>query len=148
MAMQGVSYSAGPHWATMPERCDPIEASELKKQLEVVVTRCLGSRFVVSGHGQGAALIHFIFEGFPSKLMDRIIAVVTFGDPRYNQDMGVIPGSDPENTLILCKRSDPMCRGGTIASLGHRNYTIMIPEATNFIIRRLQETDPSGNWHG
>lgn len=82
VATEGVEYPATEETNLLPGGGDPAGIAELTRLIHNATENCSGSKIVVCGYSQGAAITHRAVEALPSDVMSKLSAVVTFGDTR------------------------------------------------------------------
>lgn len=82
VATEGVEYGAVAETNLLPDGGDPVGIAELTRLINNATEKCPNSKIVVAGYSQGAAVTHAAVKALPSNIMDRLSAVVTFGDTR------------------------------------------------------------------
>lgn len=65
-----------------PDGTDRTAINKIKELLTFAVGQCPGSKIVMSGFSQGAAVVHAAGKYLPADVLDKIDAAVTFGDTR------------------------------------------------------------------
>ncbi|KAM7189869.1 putative cutinase [Rhypophila sp. PSN 637] len=138
VAVEGVEYAALLSTNFLPGGADLLGIREMKRLIERANTRCPGSKLVVGGYSQGAALTHRAVEDLPQAQKDQIVAAFTFGDTQNQQDNGQIPNFPREKTLIICNVGDLVCSGTLTLLAPHFTYGSRADEAVAFIAGRLR----------
>ncbi|KAI1199856.1 carbohydrate esterase family 5 protein [Nemania serpens] len=137
VAAQGLEYPADLLDNLRSGGCDPADVDSFGALIARAAAECPGSRLVLSGYSQGAALVHAAAKKLAADVVARIAAAVTYGDTRKEQDGGVIPGIDPARTLILCHDGDLVCDGTLIVTDNHYDYDDLAPTAVDFIASKV-----------
>ncbi|KAI1266698.1 cutinase-domain-containing protein [Xylariaceae sp. FL1019] len=108
---------------------------------------CPGSKIVVAGYSQGAAIVHRAIEGLDAKIKNRIAGVVTFGDTQTLQDGGHIAGFPANHTLIICNIGDIVCVGTLYPIFPvHWDYVKWVPTATLFLAQTILQANAVSPW--
>lgn len=107
-------------------------ANDASAYIQNVVANCPGTKLVLGGYSQGAAIIDVITSvpfpmiGFtnplPPEVADRVAALAVFGNPSTR--IGLPLTSSPLygfKAIDLCNVGDPICSPGD-SVLAHRNY--------------------------
>lgn len=125
-------------------------ADDMTNHLVETADRCPDTQFIVGGYSQGASVVDIalgiptilgIGESIPSKFLDRIKAVVVFGNP-----LALTAGSindDPtwnSRTREFCNLGDPVCAAG-VNVLAHITYGFdgSADDAGSFAAQQVQE---------
>jgi hypothetical protein len=129
--------------------------TRLAADLQRTARACADTRFVLMGYSQGADVVGDAIAGsgrgapaVSGALVDRIAAVLLFGDPAFtagepfNVTDGARSGIFPrgagrldvvaDRTQSFCNRNDRFCQGGTSLA-AHVNYGGFADEATEFV---------------
>lgn len=133
VAVQGVTYTADLLDNLLPGGCNANEAASMTALITQVSTTCPSAKIIVSGYSLGAAMTHASIKGASTAVKARIVAAVTFGDTRNQQDGEAIPGFDAAKTLIICNTGDLVCEGTLIITSAHTDYTSTVPTAVAFM---------------
>lgn len=137
-----VSQSVGSYAVNYPASYDfgraADGANDASGHIMWMVDNCPGTRLVLGGYSQGAAIIDIVaaapVPGFgftaplPPQAADHVAAVAVFGNPsaKFGQPLTNSP-SYGYKTIDLCTDGDPVCSGGN-AFAAHSGYT---PGLTN-----------------
>lgn len=119
-------------------------ANDASGHVQYMMDNCPGTRLVLGGYSQGAAIIDIIaaapVPGFgfnaplPPEAADHVAAVAVFGNPsnRLGQPLTSAPVYGPK-TIDLCAAGDPICSdGGNFAA--HSSYgSGLINQAASFV---------------
>ncbi|MDY6995692.1 MAG: cutinase family protein [Actinomycetota bacterium] len=124
-------------------------ANDASRQVQFMMANCPGTRLVLGGYSQGAAVIDVIAAvpfpavGFnnplPPNAPDFVAAIAVFGNPtaRVGLPLTVSPiwGS---RSIDLCNAGDPICSDGDSVP-AHSNYvnTGLTNEAAAFVAARV-----------
>ncbi|TQV91279.1 cutinase [Cordyceps javanica] len=138
VATEGVEYPAVEETNLLPGGGDPAGVAELTRLIVNSTAECPGSKIIVSGYSQGAAITHRAVEKLPFNTMEKLTAVVTFGDTRNKQDNGTIPNFPTNKTLVICNQADAVCNGTLDILAAHMDYDRRVPEALCFISKQIQ----------
>jgi cutinase len=108
-------------------------SADLTQKLTATATRCTGTQFVIGGYSQGATVTDLALgirvgatrgTPIPAGLLDRVAAVVVFGNPLGLTDtsIGEANPAVADRTLEFCNARDIVCagRGGLVAHLAYR----------------------------
>ncbi|OAA42549.1 cutinase [Cordyceps fumosorosea ARSEF 2679] len=139
VATEGIEYPAVEETNLLPGGGDPAGVAELTRLIFNATAKCPGSKIVIAGYSQGAAITHRAVENLPSTMMERLTAVVTFGDTRNKQDNGSIPNFPKNKTLVICNQEDAVCNGTLDILAAHMDYDRRVPEASCFIAKQIRE---------
>lgn len=125
-------------------------ANDASGHVQYMADNCPGTRMVLGGYSQGAAVIDILTSapiagfGFSQPLSpqaaDRVAAMTLFGNPSQLLDT-VMPVMSPRfagRTINLCDAGDPVCSQGRNWS-AHSQYvqTGLIDQAASFAAARL-----------
>ncbi len=127
VGVYGVNYPASYDFLTAADG-----ANDASAHIQNVVNNCPGTRLVLGGYSQGAAVMYIITSvpfpaiGFtnplPPNVPDRVVAVAVFGNPTAK--IGLPLTSSPiygTRAIDLCNAGDPVCSNGNNVP-AHRNY--------------------------
>ena len=127
VGVYGVNYPASYDFLTAADG-----ANDASAHIQNVVNNCPGTRLVLGGYSQGAAVMDIITSvpfpaiGFtnplPPNVPDRVAAVAVFGNPTAK--IGLPLTSSPiygTRAIDLCNAGDPVCSNGNNVP-AHRNY--------------------------
>ena len=127
VGVYGVSYPASYDFLTAADG-----ANDASAHIQNVVNNCPGTRLVLGGYSQGAAVMDIITSvpfpaiGFtnplPPNVPDRVAAVAVFGNPTAR--IGLPLTSSPvygTRAIDLCNAGDPVCSNGNDVP-AHRSY--------------------------
>ncbi|KAI1189181.1 carbohydrate esterase family 5 protein [Nemania serpens] len=137
VAAQGLDYPAELLDNLRSEGCDPVDVVTFTALIARAAAECPAAKLVLSGYSQGAALVHAAAKTLAPEVAARVVAAVTFGDTRKEQDGGIIPGIEVARTLILCHDGDLVCDGTLIVTDWHYDYDDLAPAAVDFIARKV-----------
>jgi cutinase len=127
VGVYGVNYPASYAFLTAADG-----ANDASAHIQNVVNNCPGTRLVLGGYSQGAAVMDIITSvpfpaiGFtnplPPNVPDRVAAVAVFGNPTAK--IGLPLTSSPvygTRAIDLCNAGDPVCSNGNDVP-AHRSY--------------------------
>lgn len=127
VGVYGVNYPASYDFLTAADG-----ANDASAHIQNVVNNCPGTRLVLGGYSQGAAVMDIITSvpfpaiGFtnplPPNVPDRVAAVAVFGNPTAK--IGLPLTSSPvygTRAIDLCNAGDPVCSNGNDVP-AHRSY--------------------------
>ena len=127
VGVYGVNYPASYDFLTAADG-----ANDASAHIQNVVNNCPGTRLVLGGYSQGAAVMDIITSvpfpaiGFtnplPPNVPDRVAAVAVFGNPTAK--IGLPLTSSPiygTRAIDLCNAGDPVCSNGNNVP-AHRSY--------------------------
>jgi cutinase len=126
-------------------------ANDASAHVQWVAANCPGTRLVLGGFSQGAAVIDLItgapipVTGFtdpmPPEVADHVAAVVVFGNPSNTMAGGPLTALSPlygHKAIDLCVTFDPICtKGGLIIAHGLYIQLGMVHEGAKFAASRL-----------
>ncbi|POR31269.1 Cutinase [Tolypocladium paradoxum] len=141
VAVEGIEYMALLETNHFPGGADPDGVSEMKRLIANVTGNCPGSKLLVGGYSQGAAITHRAVESLPRSQKNKITAAFTFGDTQNEQDHGKINNFPAQKTHIICNEDDGNCGGTLVLTPAHMNYTVRVPEQVDFLMKRLAADD-------
>ncbi|KAF8147586.1 cutinase [Crassisporium funariophilum] len=95
---------------------------------------CPKAKIVMSGYSQGAQVTHIAANRLSAALQNRVIAVVTFGDPFRDR---ALPGVLQSRRKTFCAEGDLICEGQPIVLPPHLSYGADAPEAAAFVKARV-----------
>jgi cutinase len=108
-------------------------SADLTQKLAATAERCAGTRFVIGGYSQGATVTDLALgirvgaargTPLPADLLDRVAAVVVFGNPLglAGTTIGEANPAVADRTVEFCNDRDVVCtgRGGLVAHLAYR----------------------------
>lgn len=85
VAVEGIEYKALLETNHLPGGADPDGVGEMKRLIANVTGNCPGSRLLVGGYSQGAAITHRAVESLCQTQKDKVTAAFTFGDTQNEQ---------------------------------------------------------------
>ncbi|KAF3911156.1 Cutinase [Arthrobotrys entomopaga] len=138
VAVQGVDYGALLSTNLLPGGADFPGIAKMGSLLNEAASKCPDSIIVAGGYSQGAALVHRAVEKLSSTTMDKIAAIVTFGDAQNTQDGGRIPNFPTEKFHTICNDGDEVCHGTLKVLKPHLDYTRRVPEALSFFVEKIK----------
>lgn len=114
-------------------------------------SQCPDTQVVMSGYSQGAQVTHLAAADLPAATMEKVSAVVTFGDPgahlalecmRLAIDMTIdsttaVANIDASKVLVICHEGDDICQFGDIILLPHLTYAENATAAATWVIAHL-----------
>ncbi|KAJ2919919.1 hypothetical protein MD484_g442, partial [Candolleomyces efflorescens] len=95
---------------------------------------CPNTKIVISGYSQGAQVTHLAARQLSSAIQDRIVAVVTFGDPN---ERTALPGVLQSRRKTFCNFGDLICTGQSIILPAHLTYGTDATAAASFVRARV-----------
>ncbi len=145
VAAYGVQYPANDNFLTALNG-----AKDVSAHVQNMASTCPGTKTVLGGYSQGAAVIDiataaplssFGFrQALPSDVADHVAAVVVFGNPstRAGDAMTTLSGQYGPKTVDMCQPGDPICTDGGDWS-AHTQYVQngMTRQAAAFAAARL-----------
>lgn len=150
LSTYGVNYPAGINFLTTGAGADDAAAN-----IAATAAQCPGTRIVLGGFSQGAAVVAMLagvnplgntvgnFGSAPPlapPLVDRIAAVAVFGGPaaRFGTPLSTT-GAFAGRTIDLCATGDPICEPGGRSRAAHNGYEFApFPgQAAGFIAGRV-----------
>ncbi|KXH66118.1 cutinase [Colletotrichum salicis] len=137
IAVEGVAYAAGVATNALPDGADPSGVSEMKRLVRLFLSRCPKSAIIIGGYSQGAAIVHQAARGLSRAEKTQVFAAFLFGDTRFAQDGGRIPGFPSAKTIIVCNNGDEVCRGRLLVLPAHLSYGPRVDEVVAFLSRKL-----------
>jgi cutinase len=127
VGVYGVNYPASYDFLTAADG-----ANDASAHIQNVVNNCPGTRLVLGGYSQGAAVMDIITSvpfpaigvtnPLPPNVPDRVAAVAVFGNPTAK--IGLPLTSSPvygTRAIDLCNAGDPVCSNGSDVP-AHRSY--------------------------
>ncbi|KAK7462162.1 hypothetical protein VKT23_007765 [Stygiomarasmius scandens] len=128
LSFQGVDYPADiPGFL---EGGDPQGSRNMANDLTNAANACPNAKLVSSGYSQGGQLVHNSAAMLSSAVLNRINAVVIFGDPDRDRPIAGIPSNRID---IICHVGDNICDGGDLILPPHLDYQLNVPAAAQFI---------------
>ncbi|CAN8105236.1 unnamed protein product [Discula destructiva] len=97
-------------------------------------SQCPDTQVVISGYSQGAQVTHRAAADLSAATMEKVSAVVTFGDPDQND---TIPNIDASRVKVICHAGDNICLGGALILYPHLTYSVDAPAAAAFVVEQL-----------
>ncbi|PPR02008.1 hypothetical protein CVT24_011131 [Panaeolus cyanescens] len=95
---------------------------------------CPNTKIVISGYSQGAQVTHLAAARLSSTVQNRVVAVVTFGDPYRDR---ALPGVLQSRRKTFCAYGDLICEGQPIVLAPHLTYGADAGEAASFVAARV-----------
>ncbi|KAF9053103.1 cutinase [Panaeolus papilionaceus] len=99
-----------------------------------IANRCSNTKIVMSGYSQGAQVTHKAANRLSSAVQERVVAVVTFGDPN---ERTALPGVLQSRRRTFCAFGDLICKGQSIVLAPHLSYGSDTPAAATFVAARV-----------
>ncbi|KAK5634236.1 hypothetical protein RRF57_009950 [Xylaria bambusicola] len=140
VAVQGVDYAALVSTNFLPGGTDATSEAEMKRLFNLADTNCPNSQIVVGGYSQGGAVVHRAMEDLSQTVINKVQAVVLFGDSQKRIDGNQVPGFPTEKTKFFCDGGlDQVCNGVLSAAVlpPHLSYGSVAVEAGNFLADRV-----------
>ncbi|POS72165.1 cutinase [Diaporthe helianthi] len=134
LAVQGVTYPASILGFLAG---GDATGSQLMANLAVQAsTQCPNTKIVLSGYSQGGQLVHNAANLLKSNqaVVNRVAAVLIFGDPNDGDPVGSIPSSKVQ---IICHEGDNICDGGALVLPSHLNYQTDANAGAQFIASKV-----------
>ncbi|KKY15688.1 putative cutinase precursor [Phaeomoniella chlamydospora] len=136
LAVQGVDYAASLEGYL--EGGDPEGANTTASLVNLAASKCPNTQIVLSGYSQGAQVIHLAvktassstFTPITTSALEKVAAVVLFGDPDEDQSLPGIAESDVET---FCAKDDLICDGLPIPLPAHLSYADDADNAAEFV---------------
>ncbi|KAF5338511.1 hypothetical protein D9611_013293 [Ephemerocybe angulata] len=91
---------------------------------------CPNTKIVISGYSQGAQVTHLAARQLTSAIQNRVVAVVTFGDPYQST---ALPGVLESRRKTFCNVGDLICTGQPIVLAPHLAYGSDVTAAAAFV---------------
>lgn len=126
-------------------------ALDATNRIAAMARDCPGTRFVLGGYSQGAAVVDMLLgipplgdrvgevgsaPPLPQGLADKVAAVAVFGNPaaKFGKPVSVAMPPFAGKAIDLCAAGDPICSPGR-NPLAHTSYerTPMVGEAAGFV---------------
>ncbi|KAF4853392.1 Cutinase [Colletotrichum siamense] len=133
LAVQGVNYSASV--LGFLSGGDAAGSTTMANLVSQAASQCPNTKIVMSGYSQGGQLVHNAASKLSTTLINKVSAVLIFGDPFDGQPVGNIPSS---KVKIICHDGDNICDGGIIITADHSNYEQDAPAAAAFVAGLVQ----------
>jgi cutinase len=124
-------------------------ANDASTHLQQMAVNCPGTKLVLGGYSQGAAVVDIVtaapvsglgyHQPLPPQAADHVAAVALFGNPsgRAGQLMSALSPNFEDKTIDLCNPGDPICSGGMQWS-SHLSYVPgLTNRAANFVAGRI-----------
>ncbi|KAB5585776.1 cutinase [Coniochaeta sp. 2T2.1] len=129
LAVQGVEYPA--NVVGFVAGGDRAGSQTMASLVQQAMTRCPGTKVVMSGYSQGGQLVHNAAAQLPASVTANVTAAVIFGDPD-NGD--AVQGVSAERTKIICHVGDNICQKGSAVLLPHLTYGRDAGAAADFVV--------------
>lgn len=130
-------------------------ALDATNHITTMSMRCPGTRFVLGGYSQGAAVVDMLMgipplgdrvgdvgsaPPLPFSLADKVAAVAVFGNPatKFGNPVSVAAAPFAGKGIDLCADGDPICSQGR-NPFAHTSYekTPLVGQAAGFVAGRL-----------
>jgi cutinase len=144
----GVNYPATYDFLTAADG-----AADATNHISAMASQCPGTRIVLGGYSQGAAVVDMLAgipplgnkigevgsgPPLPSDLDANIAAVAVFGNPSTKFSIPITNSSFGGRAIDLCADGDPICsRGRNPFAHTHYESSDFIPQAANFVAGRV-----------
>ena len=121
-------------------------ADDASAHLQSTAANCPGTKMVLGGFSQGAAVIDLATGAVPPQVADHVAAAADFGGPRTSFADTLSPGPLPVisplyagKTIDMCVPNDPICFEGGWDMGAHVAYvqTGMVNQAALYAAGRL-----------
>lgn len=127
------------HWENFPQR----QSDYLAALALVIYKQCPKTKIILAGWGTGATGVHEAGAKLNPALLDgtddtKILAAVTFGDPKKGEGFGAIPES---KTLVFCHDDDPVCHGKNEITEAHGSYAQDADAAARFVVQQAKRAE-------
>lgn len=118
-------------------------------------SQCPDTQVVMSGYSQGAQVTHLAAADLPAATMEKVSAVVTFGDPGTKNNLllvcvsyglftdmaldstSAVANIDSSKVLVICHDGDDICQFGDIITLAHLTYAENATAAATWVVEQL-----------
>lgn len=99
-------------------------ANDASRRVQTIAAQCPGSKIVLGGYSQGAAVIDVVATApiaglgytapLPLSIVPRVAAIAVFGNPsaRFGRPLTVLSPDFGARTADLCNTGDPVCSRG------------------------------------
>jgi cutinase len=144
----GVNYPATYDFLTAADG-----AADATNHISAMAAQCPGTRIVLGGYSQGAAVVDMLAgipplgnkigevgsgPPLPSDLDANIAAVAVFGNPSTKFSIPITNSIFGGRAIDLCADGDPICsRGRNPFAHTHYESSDFIPQAANFVAGRV-----------
>ncbi|KAM0199819.1 hypothetical protein ACHAPI_002914 [Fusarium lateritium] len=132
VAVQGVDYAASV--GGIMQMGDTAGTAKMASLVEQAATKCPNTKIVMSGYSQGAMLVHNSAKSIPAAALQKVAAVVNFGDPFQRQ---AIQGIDADRVKIICHTGDGVCAGTAAITPDHLTYSQDATAAAQFVASKV-----------
>ena len=123
-------------------------SDDARAHIQDIVTGCPGTKVVLGGYSQGAAVTDMATAAMPPQVADRVAAVALFGTPS-SAFSSMLAGGEPlpttspayaAKTIDLCMDGDPICSPGA-NMLAHVSYVQsgMTDQAASFAATKIDQ---------
>jgi cutinase len=121
-------------------------ANDATAHIQSMAEYCPGTRMVLGGYSQGAAVMDMATNAMPAAVADHVVADAVFGAPRSTFADSLAAGPSPATrplyvakTIELCVPNDPICweSGWDMRAHGAYVQTGMVDQAADFAASRL-----------
>ncbi|KAF9053146.1 cutinase [Panaeolus papilionaceus] len=109
-------------------------AIRMANDVTSIAGRCPNTKIVMSGYSQGAQVTHRAAARLSSSIQQRVVAVVTFGDPYEDT---ALPGVLQSRRKTFCAFGDLICKGQPVILPAHLGYGDDAPVAAAFVAARV-----------
>jgi cutinase len=127
-------------------RSAPAGGDDMSAHVQAMAANCPGTRMVLGGYSQGAAVVDLATTSMPADVADNVAAAAEFGGARSAFADSLSPGPLPSvgplytaKTIEMCVPNDPICYQGGSDMRAHGAYvqTGMVNEAAVFAASRV-----------
>ena len=124
----------------------PAGADDMSAHVQSMAANCPGTRLVLGGYSQGAAVVDLATTRMPAEVSDHVAAAAEFGAARStfadSLSAGPLPSVGPlytAKTIQMCVPNDPICSQGGRDWRAHGAYvqTGMVNDAAAFAAGRV-----------
>lgn len=106
----------------------------------------------MSGYSQGAQVVHDAASALPAATMEKVSAIVTYGDPgklclscmssiilaeSYTDSGTPVANIDSSKVLVICHDGDDICNFGVLITLAHLTYAANVTAAATWVVDTL-----------
>ncbi|KAF9053148.1 cutinase [Panaeolus papilionaceus] len=109
-------------------------AIRMANDVTSIAGRCPNTKIVMSGYSQGAQVTHRAAARLSSSVQQRVVAVVTFGDPYEDT---ALPGVLQSRRKTFCAFGDLICEAQPVVLPAHLGYGADTPAAAAFVAARV-----------
>lgn len=142
VGVYAVNYPATNDFA----RSAPAGGDDMSAHVQEMAANCPGTRMVLGGYSQGAAVVDLATSAMPADVADNVAAAAEFGGARSSFADSLSPGPLPSvgplytaKTIEMCVPNDPICFQGGWDMRAHGAYvqTGMVNDAAAFAASRI-----------